>query len=302
MESETRRPKDGWRQLDFKTTVCLPSPRCSAIAFGVIFIISSVLTCVILPLSYQITEKSTSLDSLRLGSSSTSTLTLTENFSGPVYIYLAYMDYHQNHRIYLKSKSKYQLSGSYDSTLSTDCDPLEYQGEIDLKIGNYAEGETILPCGLMPASFVNISMRVTNNDTPVSIDSSGIAWPSDNSNKYLSQTGEYLDISNPHFKVWMRSALTKDFRKIYGKVSGFSKGQVNFYVEATTTNYLGYYPEMMIILSTTTRLGGKNFVLGWCFFIISVISFAWCIIFLVFAKYSKIPTLKEFYTKKIENR
>lgn len=299
MVNETkRRPKDGWRQLDFKTVICLPSPKCAGIFFGLLFIVSVVLTSIILPLSYKIIEKSAEFK--YSGSDDlTSTIDLDEKIEGPVYIYLEYLDYFQNHRIYLKSKSKYQLSGNSDASLSANCEPLYRSGDINININTYADGDVILPCGLMAASFINLTLTLTNNANTVKINSDDIAWPSDNSDKYSSQNGEYIDISNPHFKVWMRNSLTRNFRKIYGKVDkSLEKGQLSFKLVLTTKNYLEYEPDMRIIISTTTRIGGKNFILGWAFLFVSALSLVWSLVFFILAKYFKMPTIKETYLKK----
>ena len=173
-----RKPKEGWRQLNFKTIICLPDAKCAAVFFFILFIFSLILTSVILSYSYKIEEKHFDIFSFP-SELTTKTLTFPSKISGPVYLYLEYQNYYQNHRIYLKSRSKDQLAGHYDSTLSTDCAPLINYGDLNLTIGNpplYTKGDEIYPCGLMPASFYDFSIDLfTNKSLPINISRTSIA-------------------------------------------------------------------------------------------------------------------------------
>lgn len=291
MNSEaSRRPKKGWRQLEFKKSICLPSIECAIIYFLLQFILSLVLTCVILSLSYQITEKSVDIDFPNNGISSAN-LTLGSNISSPVYLYLEYWDYYQNHRIYSKSKSKNQLSAKADGSLSTNCSPLVNYGDIGFTLPGKSNGTEIKPCGLLPVSFFNFTVTMqyfsngTQNNTTrnIIIDSSGIAWSTDDSNKYVNSPGEYLDVTDNHFKVWMRTSATNHLRKVYGKINQeLPSGTYQFNIlYNNSNNFLEYQPNLAIKISTTTTIGGKNYVLGWTFFVVMCLSLIWLIAFTV---------------------
>ncbi|OMJ83270.1 hypothetical protein SteCoe_15859 [Stentor coeruleus] len=300
-----RRPKEGWRQLNFKTIICLPTPKCAAIFFALLFIFSLVLTCVILSLTYQILEKKS--DTIKFNgdfdySEGKVTITLTKSdidkIKGPLFIYIETEDYYQNHRIYLKSKSKEQLSDTSTDTLSTDCSPLVKDGELDINFGIYDKNHYIVPCGLMPASFINTTISISVNGETVNIDSDGISWKYDNSDMYKTHEFGYLDIEDKHFKVWMRNSPTSTLRKLYGKIDekDAKEGIIEFNVELYK-NYLEYLSDKRIIITTTTRIGGKNKVLGWAYFVICVVSFSWSVFFAVMSKYHQVPDIKDVFKK-----
>jgi LEM3 (ligand-effect modulator 3) family / CDC50 family len=295
-----RRPKEGWKQLNFKTIICLPSPKCAAIFFMVIFIVSLVLTCVILVYSSHIVEKSVEINNPKMNEHELASIELDDSIRDQVYVYIIYSNYYQCHRIYLKSKSRYQMSGNHDGSLSSNCAPLQKYGDLRLGIHNVSESDVIVPCGIMPASFIAYSLEVTNNNVSLEIDSNDIAWPTDDSSKYVELSNEYLNITNPHFKVWMRSSLTSTPRKLYGKILAdqITQGSLTFNLTAISHNYLGYSPELKIMISTTSSIGGKNYVFGWVFFTVTVASFFWMVFFTVMIKYHKVPTIKEIYQKK----
>ena len=292
MDSEKKnRPKDGWRQLDFKTIICIPNAKCAAVFFSILFVFSLIMTSVILSLTYQIIEKSTDTLWLEPNNQITTTLTLDSSIKAPVYIYVMYYNYYQNHRIYLKSKSKYQLANQYDSSLSTYCTPLQYWGDLSFTQPNHTNGSLIVPCGLIPASFYNLTINAKINNTFLDIDSSTIAWWTDNDSKYVNQKDEYLNITDQHFKVWMRTSATNTLRKAYGKVTkDLEKGNYTFTLSwNNTTNFADYNLNVKIVLSTTTAIGGKNMVFGWTFFVVMVMSFFWAVCFILIVKYEK-PT------------
>lgn len=306
MANETkRRPKDGWRQLNFRTIICLPTPKCAAIFFTLLFIFSLVLAAIILSLSYQILEKTSDVINFS-GDSNYSkgkvSIELTsedlDKIAGPLFIYIETSDYYQNHRIYLKSKSKDQMSGNSASSLSTDCEPLVKEGDLNIDFDIYDNNRYIVPCGLMPASFINTTVQLEVNGNNVDIDSEGISWKNDNSNLYKTQESEYLDITNEHFKVWMRNSPTSTLRKLYGKVEEkyIKEGVLKFDVEMFK-NYLEYNPEKKIIVTTTTRIGGKNTVLGWTYFVICIFSLFWAIFFGIMIRYHKVPNIKDVFKK-----
>lgn len=299
-KENTRRPKSGWRQLEFSTLICNPSPFCGIIFFAILSIFGLILTSVILAHSYKVFEKSEDITSDK------AEFTLTsgdlDDIEGDLFIYLEYLDYYQNHRIYLKSKSKNQLSGEGDSSVSTDCEPLydkgDLKGDLKGKISIF-DDNAILPCGLMPASFIKTSMKAYLNDEKLKIDDSDIAWDTDDSKKYENQSNAYLDISDQHFKVWMRNSPTSRLNKLYGKIdeNDLKVGKLVFEV-SQGDNILGYEPDMKVKISTNNRLGGKNKVLGWTFFVVTVLSVIWCAVFMTIAKFHKVPTFEQI----LENR
>jgi hypothetical protein len=64
-------------------------------------------------------------------------------------------------------------------------------------------------------------MAVSSN---ITIDDTDIAWESDVEHKFKNmeianwQSKQWLDVTNQHFIVWMRTAGLPNFRKLYGKI------------------------------------------------------------------------------------
>lgn len=99
----------------------------------------------------------------------------------PVRVFYQLTNFFQNHRRYVKSRNDAQVGGGFvsDATLSTSCDPN----------ASYVSSETGLifaPCGLIATSHFNDAFFVT---TPgVTLDETGIAWPTDLSLKFRNPT------------------------------------------------------------------------------------------------------------------
>jgi hypothetical protein len=281
VNEKKRRPKEGWRQLDFKTVICLPTKGCAAIFFSTLFLFSLILCSVILSQTYKIKHKESDYFSYPSNSSQT-TIQITENLSSPVFVYYYLYDYQQNYRVYQKSRSSLQLSGQSDSALSTYCDPFYKNGDIDILVNSNDSSNVVHPCGIVALSFPNFTITAMNqNQTSIPILDDDISYPSDNSGKYKNSKYEYLNITDEHFKVWMRSAATKYPRKLYGRIEqDLKKGDnITFKMTQTNPNVLGFAPDLQILLSTTTKIGGKNLVLGWTFFVTMILSLVWGVFF-----------------------
>merc|ERR1719446_120824 len=107
----------------------------------------------------------------------------------PVYMYYKLSDFYQNHRRYVKSRMDTQLRGVTDQTpnlLEADCQS-HYRYNESLE-GDEADSinNTISPCGLIAWSLFNDSFTLKGPDGagPVTQTSTGIAWPSDVSDKF----------------------------------------------------------------------------------------------------------------------
>lgn len=290
-----RRPKEGWRQMNFKTVICLPNAYCAMLFFLVLFFVCLILSSAILYYTFQIVElASDEIDfPNRNNIVTTGRLEIKEDIKSPVFVHVVYLDYYQNHRNYLKSKSKNQLAGESDDYLQDNCLPLvKPKDQPDIHLLNHTDNENainnntkLVPCGILPASYVELNLIVKYNGTDQKefIDSEDISWTTDDENKYKNSKNEYLDITDEKFKVWMRTSATKNARKLYWKINNDLKKDYELELILTTNweNPLGYNPKLKIILSNATRIGGKNHVLGWIFFFIMIFSLIWSIMFAI---------------------
>jgi hypothetical protein len=101
-------------------------------------------------------------------------MTITEDITGPLYLYYELQNFYQNHNRYVSSKSYSQLSGSnmeYDD-VKLECDPL-------VRINNT---KLLNPCGLVANTMFNDIITATFTDSSnvvYTLDESDIALPSD---------------------------------------------------------------------------------------------------------------------------
>eukprot|EP01036_Dinobryon_divergens_P027824 gene27824-36659_t len=137
--------------------------------------------------------------------------TIDKDFSGPLYVYYQLTNFYQNHRRYVVTT---------ESTLATTC------------VTSYKNGSLILnPCGLIANSFfTDIITLVPNKSNPssMSMDESGISWPSDSS-KFKQVTG-------------FKSAVVKN-NSTSCEAAGLPAGCKYYYDSSSSTAYRFYYPS-----------------------------------------------------------
>jgi hypothetical protein len=259
-----------------------------------------ILTIIILSYTYQIkefTSRKFSFEDSKVNNANIS-VEIDEDMSEPVYLYIYFINFHQNHRIYLKSKSKSQLADKTDDSLSDSCSPLYKKTDLDLDNPKGLDGNVLDPCGLAPRSFMNITISATRlnktdstqstNKTDstqsyeyISMTTKDISWNTDDEDKYKNSDNGF-EVEDERFKNWMRTSATKNLRKLYYKIkNNLDKGdKLTFTLTLDTSSiYYDYRPDMKLILSTTTRIGGKNKVLGFVFLVITILSLIWSILF-----------------------
>eukprot|EP01033_Poteriospumella_lacustris_P018239 gene18239-13105_t len=154
------------------------------------------------------------------GSTCEISFTFDEDVTGPMYVYYEIHKFYQNHRTYTKSRSSEQLMGEnldYDDVYS-DCYPL------------ITNGSTLLnPCGLIANTFFNDVVEFDSSDSSVEMDTEGIAWSADMSQKFQQVYG---------FKY----ALVTDTSLSCSDVLGESSCE-SYYDSSTDETYYYYYPD-----------------------------------------------------------
>mmetsp|Transcript_15539 Transcript_15539/g.17258 ORF Transcript_15539/g.17258 Transcript_15539/m.17258 type:complete len:333 (-) Transcript_15539:180-1178(-) len=289
-----------------------PTPTaCSTITtftlIGVIFII---LGSVLLVMSQNIVEISERYDKCVASSaiptkSPTETppecripFTLEEDMDKPVFLYYKLNNFYQNHRRYVKSRDYQQLSGDHRTVgdIESNCEPIVKVEDLDeiqrFGWGIEAEpskdwalptGAPANPCGLVAKSFMNDKYALEGSDTTTGywLDDSDIAWESDVENKfdYLngkqedSKKSQWVDPTNAHFIVWMRTAGLPNFRKLYAKIDkDLKKDEKVTVVVQNKYDVEAFEGEKHLILSTTNAFGGRNDFLGIAYIVVGVIS------------------------------
>lgn len=178
--------------------------------------------------------------------------TLPNDIKRDVFIYYGLVNFYQNHRRYVKSRSDNQLIGNVFN--ERNCEP--FQKRLDPADGQM---KTIMPCGAIANSFFNdtftlelLGKDATGNDHffEVPFERTGIAWATDKKNKFRNPAlapGQSLavafnntiqpknwpkpiyDLDNKEPKnnglqnegliVWMRTAAFPTFRKVLARIA-----------------------------------------------------------------------------------
>jgi len=206
----------------------------------------------------------------------TITVPVPEAMSPPIFVYYQINNFYQNHRRYINSRSSTQLAGEVPSTdaekkkVREDCSPVvtnEDMGQtVDLTGQALVATDIAIPCGLIAKSVFTdkYSMFQSDGTTPIPIDPTNIAWPSDRENKFKNPNkdlkGQWANIEDEHFIVWMRTAGLPDFRKLWGKLDRVEDLPAGEYKVTVTNSYSvdEFEGEKWLVLSTTGAFGGKN--------------------------------------------
>lgn len=264
---------------------------------GVSFII---IGAIMLQTSSQIVEVIQRYDqqaTCTIGSFCTVTVDITQDMPQPVYMYYRLTNFHQNHRLYVKSRSDPQLDGS-DMTPTDACSPRDkFNGSVN-----------IYPCGFIAGSVFSdrytacVATDPINNPNSCSalpLDKKGIAWKSDVENKFKKPTSTLAPvyskdifgkndmflasegIKDEDLVVWMRTSALPDFKKLHRVIrQDLKKGsQLRFNV-SNQFDVSSFYGSKAIVLSTMSWLGGKHTFLGAAFLVVGIISLLEGLVFL----------------------
>lgn len=202
----------------------------------------------------------------------TITITVPEKMKQPVFLYYEIDNFYQNHRRYINSRSTQQLAGESvaDSSLRTDCSPAVTNAQMDKTVGAdkttpLTAGSVAVPCGLIAKSLFNDTFLLHDpSNVNVTIDDQNIVWPSDKGTKFknpktpIDNAVQWIDMEDPHFIVWMRTAGLPDFRKLWGRID--TDLPAGDYSVIITNQYpvKDFDGKKKVVLSTTGPFGGKN--------------------------------------------
>jgi hypothetical protein len=112
-------------------------------------------------------------------------------------------------------------------------------------------------------------------------DADNIDWcfwyPNDDATEYLyemyPEVSPLMGVTDEHFIVWMRTASTPTFRKLYGKISGdFNKGDIVTFNVTSNFEVRSLSASKSLVLSNRGQFGGKNKDLGTHFIVIGALS------------------------------
>ena len=118
-----------------------------------------------------------------------------EEMEGSVYIYYGLTNFYQNHRRYVKSREDSQLQGDVEKDLSSsDCDPFNIV-TVNKTDGTGTEEKKYIPCGAIANSMFSDDITLShvgsnNQETPIKLIRTGIAWESDKRYKFKNPEGD----------------------------------------------------------------------------------------------------------------
>jgi len=254
----------------------VPTWQSTIILFLIIGIALVVFGIVLIAINASIVEYSQQYDNCE-DATCVITFTLTEKMEQPVFLYYEIDNFYQNHRRYIKSKSTDQLAGKLitSDTATTDCDPaitnaqmgktVSFDGTTTLNASDVA-----IPCGLIAKSLFTdtyqlYSGNAVNAANNITINSNGIAWPSDVENKFKNTDtpqAQWQNMTDEHFIVWMRTAGLPNFRKLWGRIeTDLAAGEYTISID-NSYSVSDFGGEKHFVLSTTGPFGGKNYFLA----------------------------------------
>ena len=200
----------------------------------------------------------------------------------PIMIYYQIDGFTQNHKKYMNSKSDKQLKGEKvekdDLLESGECDNMITNKDMSVLDGN--ENVVAIPCGLMAKSYfldtftewklngASIDSKIRTNNT---------AYKSDIEKYKNPESGNWTDIEDERFILWMRPSPFNNPRKLWGVIEEDIQGTISVKIEDKSFyNYNKY-----IILSTRNVFGGKSVILGTFYIVFGVLSLIASITFLI---------------------
>jgi len=139
-------------------------------------------------------------------------ITIAETMEKPIYMYYKLSDFYQNHRRYVKSRHDAQLRGVSTQTpdlLEADCTSYYRHNESHAGDAYNSISNVISPCGLIAWSVFNDSFSLVKEDgTKVAMLETGVAWPSDVSDKFHNAGDSSTGTNFPPFAHWKQASCS----------------------------------------------------------------------------------------------
>lgn len=201
------------------------------------------------------------------GSECDFTVEVTKDVEAPSYFYYGLVNFYQNARTYVSSRSDQQLRGANNPDTS-ECAPLENE----------------IPCGLIANSFFQDTFEIRDSDeNPVSLKKSGIAWSIDKNKRFVG-SGSYSSsvqdlITDEDFMVWMRVAAYRSWKKLY-RIIDEDLTAGNYTVRINSRyDVESFDGKKFFFISETTWFGGPNQALGIGYLVVGAVASAVSIFF-----------------------
>ena len=290
MDEKTNKPGNSdFKQQRLKGWRCAPGSLTLGSTYILMGIASIIFGVIILEETEKVVELSIRYDNIDECKASWRTprtcildIEVTSYMSSPVFFYYEIRNMYQNHRKYNKSRDIFQLLGEEmtKDEIETSCTPivtmedLGFYTELDLSQDSPAN-----PCGLVPKSYFNdtYSLLKSESNEEIKILQDDIAWAIDIDEKFERNENweelQWIDVENEHFIVWMSTAGTPNFRKLWGRIEeDLSKGTYRLII---INNYdvSSFDGQKRVVLSTTSAFGGDVSFMGILYIFVGCIAF-----------------------------
>lgn len=271
-----------FRQQDLWAVKPVWSPKCVVVMYYIIAVIFLPIGVAVLIKSLRMSQterfRYDNFDECDIGDGGGVTGTcvlpvdLEKDTGAPTFMYYGLVNYFQNAREYIKSRSAEQLRGQSNPTV-TDC-------------ANAGKGidAPAVPCGLTAFSRFNDSFKLCRDPQcadEISMRKKGIAWDIDVEKRFrpgeLNTDDGYTEESNAlitdeDFMVWMRIATYNNFHKLYRIIDEPLLAGRYFVVISSSYPVRQFDGEKFIFFSETTWFGGRSRFLGIAYIVVGGIS------------------------------
>lgn len=215
---------------------------------------------------------------------------VTETIPPPSYFYYSITNFHQNHRVYAKSRSDTMNQGKVPAApIEVDpCEPFLFQDNTTRGENGFDPSEFRYPCGLTARSFFNDTFEICktrNCDNFVRTTSKGISIETDRLHKFRpgddplfmenQSLSEDIDadanelLTNEHFIVWMRLSAFPNFDKLYSIIEEPLLPNVNYTVRVNSNYPVRPFDGTKAFrISTVSWFGGPNIFLGTAYVVV----------------------------------
>jgi LEM3 (ligand-effect modulator 3) family / CDC50 family len=209
-------------------------------------------------------------------------ITVSQNTTAPSYLYYGLVNYFQNARRYITSRSFSQLRGEPDPDLK-GCE------------GSGPGLEQITFCGLTANSFFNDTFDLCRDvacTDLVKLRKKGIAWDIDVEKLYRNGTvgkSGYTEESNARvsdedFMVWMRLATYNNFHKLYRIIEDDLPEGV-YYIRVNASYPVeSFSGQKFVFIAETTWFGGRSSFLGYAYLAVGGFSLIMATLFAIGAR------------------
>lgn len=233
---------------------------------------------------------------------------INSDIEAPVTMFYGLTNFYQNHRSYIMSKDRRQLSGILSKEVARECKPYDM-------ITINGTTKIIAPCGAIANSMFSdkLTLYSDKHGMYVPVINTGIVWPKIKQN-FKNPPGPLkeafknfakplawrkniweLDIDpanngfeNEDFIVWMQPATLSSFRKTYRRVEhtngpflrGLPKGdyklKVDYYFPVTL-----FQGTKSFIIASTSSFGVRNFFMSSTFLFVGCFCIFLSVIFII---------------------